>query len=350
MPAVSRKLSLELAVARGTEEQLASAFAFLADRHDREADIRDQGTLMASWSQQHIAKLKAFEEKYGRAASERPERLRSALFAGTRIGGLGLLMDLKDAALLVDEQELTYTALTEAASEVRDKELVDTIKELDAETTRQLTWLKTRYKQTAGQALTVDAAPGAEVRGSMPKHLTATALPDPVWAPVAVAVLTLVIGVPALLFGMQPWLLPSLGPTAFLQVMFPALPASRLYNVVVGHAGGLVSGFIGVAVFNAWNDPAVLSDHTLTVGRLGAATVAMALSILVGILLRASHPPAAATVLLVALGSIKDLQQIIAFAIGLIILAVAGEVVRRLRLGEWSWGRAKVAQRESASG
>src|SRR4051794_7106934 len=133
MAAVSRKLALALAVARGTEEQLASAFAFMADRHDREADIRDEGTLMATWSRRHIEQLRPFEDKYGKTASERPERIRSALFAGTRMGGLGLLMDLKDMALLVNEQELTYTALNEAAQEVRDEELVNTITTLSAE-------------------------------------------------------------------------------------------------------------------------------------------------------------------------------------------------------------------------
>jgi HPP family protein len=171
-----------------------------------------------------------------------------------------------------------------------------------------------------------------------------------VWAPVAVALLTLAVGVPALLVGMQPWLLPSLGPTAFLQVMMPAQPSSRLYNVVVGHAGGLVAGFAGVALFNAWNDPVVLTDHQLTAGRLAASTVAMALSILLGVLLRAAHPPAAATVLLVSLGSLREPQQVIAFAIGLAIIAVVGEIVRRLRLGEWSWGRSKVPQRMSNTG
>jgi len=176
------------------------------------------------------------------------------------------------------------------------------------------------------------------------------ALPDPVFAPIAVAFLTLAVGVPALIFGMQPWLLPSLGPTAFLQAMAPAQPSSRLYNVVVGHVGGLVAGFFAVWLFNAWNEPVVLTDHVLSPPRLAASTLAMALSLLVGILLRASHPPAAATVLLITLGSMKEQQQVIAFLIGLIIVAVIGEGVRRLRLGEWSWGRTKVAQRAAGSG
>jgi hypothetical protein len=76
----------------------------------------------------------------------------------------------------------------------------------------------------------------------------------------------------------------------------------------------------------------------------------MALSILIGILLRASHPPAAATVLLITLGSMKDQQQVIAFLIGLAIVAVVGEVVRRLRQGDWSWGGKKIAQRSASSG
>src|SRR3954452_21713781 len=346
----SPKIALVLATARGTEEQLVSVFALMADRHQRSADISDESTMMATWSKEHIELLAPFTERYGKTVSERPEKLRSALLSGTRMGGLGVLMDLKDVALLVNEQELTWTALNEAAQEVRDKELLDVVTRCNEETTRQLTWLKTRFKQTAGQALTVDAAPGAEVRGSIPKHLSVVALPDPVFAPIAVAVLTLAVGVPALLVGMQPWLLPSLGPTAFLQAMMPAQPSSRLYNVVVGHVGGLVAGFFAVWLFNVWNDPVVLTDHQLTIGRLAASTLAMALSMLVGILARGSHPPAAATVLLITLGSMKDQQQVIAFAIGLVIVAVVGEIVRRLRLGEWSWGRGKVAQRSASGG
>jgi hypothetical protein len=343
------KLALALAVARGNEQQLVSCFALLTDRHDREADIRDNSTLLARWSNEHIALLEPAIKKYGKTVSERPERIRSALFVGTRVGGLGVLMDIKDMALLVQEQELTWTAINEAAQELHDQELIDVASKCKEETSKQLAWLKTRFKETAAQALTVMADPGAEMRASVPKHLSFVALPDPVWGPLAVALMTLAVGVPAVLAGFQPWLIPSLGPTAFLQVAMPAQPSSRLYNVVVGHVGGLIAGFVGVWLFNAWNDPVVLQDHQLTVGRLGAATVAMALSMGLGILMRASHPPAAATVLIVALGSMKDQNAVIAFLIGLAIVAVVGEVVRRVRLGQPSWGRAKVEQR-TASG
>jgi hypothetical protein len=341
----SPKLALALAVARGTEQQLADAFALLADRHAREADVRDQGTLMAGWSAKHVEALEPAIHKYGKTVSERPERLRSALLSGTRVGGLGLLLDLKDMALLVQEMQLTWTALNEAAQELRDEALLDVVKNSGEETTKQLEWLKSRFKELAGQALTVDADPKSEILASVPKHLSVVALPDPIWGPLAVALLTLGVGLPAVLVGFQPWLLPSLGPTALLQAALPAHPTARLWNVVVGHGGGVLAGFAGVALFNAWNDPVVLTDHTLTVGRLGASVVAMAALMLLGGLLRASHPPAAATVLLITLGSLKDQRQLITFAIGLAILALAGEVVRRLRLGAWSWGEGKANKR-----
>jgi hypothetical protein len=346
--AAKPKLALALAVARGTAQQLIGVFALLADRHARDADVRDQASLMGAWSTEHVALLEPAIEKYGKTVSERPERLRSALLSGTRVGGFGLLMDLKDAQLLVHEQELTLMAIDEAAQALNDKELIDTLARLKEETSRQADWLKTRFKQTAAQALTITADPRAEIQASIPKHFSVLALPDPIWAPLGVALLTLAVGVPALLFGMQPWLLPSLGPTAFLQTALPAHPSARLWNVVMGHGGGVIAGFAGVFLFNALNDPAVLTDHQLTVGRLGASVVGMAVSMLVGIVLRASHPPAAATVLLITLGSVKTLEQVIALAIGLAILAVVGELLRRIRLGQPSWGRMKVAARSES--
>src|SRR5437868_10932540 len=99
----SPKVALALAIARGTDQQLAQAFALLADRHSREADVRDEGTLMAGWSAKHVAALQPAIQKYGKTVSERPELLRAALLSGTRVGAFGLLLDLKDMALLVQE-------------------------------------------------------------------------------------------------------------------------------------------------------------------------------------------------------------------------------------------------------
>jgi CBS-domain-containing membrane protein len=65
---------------------------------------------------------------------------------------------------------------------------------------------------------------------------------------------------------------------------------------------------------------------------VAAATLAIGLTALAGIILRASHPPAAATTLLVALGAISTASQILATIVGVLIVAVAGEFIRRYRL------------------
>jgi CBS-domain-containing membrane protein len=130
-----------------------------------------------------------------------------------------------------------------------------------------------------------------------------------------------------------PWLFPSLGPTAYLQAESPAHPASRFYNTVVGHGIGLVAGFLAVFLLNAYTDPVVLVSHSLTWERAGAAALALALTLGVALLLKASHPPAGATTLLVALGAFK-LEDIPTVVAGVLIVAVVGELARRLRLGQ----------------
>ncbi len=57
------------------------------------------------------------------------------------------------------------------------------------------------------------------------------------------------------------------------------------------------------------------------------------LTLLLTLLLKASHPPAAATTLLTALGSIKTVQDAINLTIGVLLVAAVGEVLRRMRTG-----------------
>jgi len=100
---------------------------------------------------------------------------------------------------------------------------------------------------------------------------------------------------------------------------------------VLGHLLGLGAGFAGVFLFNAFNDPVTLMDKQLTWARLGAAVMALALTLLLNMLFKAQHPPAGATTLLTALGSIKTPQDATSLMIGVLIIAVAGEIVRKMR-------------------
>jgi hypothetical protein len=132
----------------------------------------------------------------------------------------------------------------------------------------------------------------------------------------------------------QVWLFPSLGPTAFLQTETPGEKPARFYNTTVGHLIGLLAGLGAVLVFAA-GDPPVFTAHALTWGRVLASVAAVALTSLGGHLLKAQHPPAAATTLLITLGGFRPtLHDMLAIVVGVLLVAVVGELFRRLRAGE----------------
>jgi CBS-domain-containing membrane protein len=149
---------------------------------------------------------------------------------------------------------------------------------------------------------------------------------------VLASALVLLAGGVGLLLGM-PTLFPSLGPTAFVQVETPEQPAARPWNVLVGHLCGAVAGYLAVAVTGAGAMPSVLATAELSAQRVAAAVLAIALTMLAGALLRANHPPAAATTLLIALGGFAEIPNgPEALAIGVVVIALAGELARRLVL------------------
>ena len=66
--------------------------------------------------------------------------------------------------------------------------------------------------------------------------------------------------------------------------------------------------------------------------RVGAATLAMVLTLAVMTLLRATHPSAATTTLLVALGTFRTAYDAVTVIIGVLILAAIGEIARQVRV------------------
>lgn len=173
---------------------------------------------------------------------------------------------------------------------------------------------------------------GRETQGETPRNERPTwTMPDVVWGPLAVGALMAVAGLIGLAAG-RPWLFPSLGPTAYLQAEVPGKPSSRFYNTVVGHLVGLAAGVAAVLLLGGDGAPPVLADKELSAVRVGAAVVASGLTMLGLALLKASHPPAAATTLLVALGGIgptwSDAGNVVA---GVVVVASFGEGVRYLR-------------------
>ena len=331
------------------EQELAEAFLMMSDRHYREADVGDMCKALAQWSRAHITALQPIIARYGEESVADPDRLRASLFHGARVGGLGLVRDLQDLSALANHLRLGWTALYQASKSLHDKELEATSEHCGHEVDRQIEWICTRLKHAAPQALVVRAEKDDEIVESLVlKPQTLPGLPESIWGPAAVAGMIAAVAVIAVLAGQQPWLVPSLGPTAYLAAENPAHPTSRLFNTVIGHFVGLAMGFLAVFLLGANNDPGVLSDHRLVPARALAAVLAMVLTIMIAPVLRASHPPAGATTLLVALGALRTMNDAISVMIGVLIIAVAAELLRRVRLGDFRIDPKKTEERRPA--
>jgi hypothetical protein len=137
------------------ELKLARAYLAVAEAHGDEPDVETLCRRFADQCTAHADALAPFADRYGEDRPEEPERLHSELFGGTRSGGLGLLRDLHDLYLMATECELTWTLVAQAAQGARDADLLAAAERGQGEAAGQLSWLLTRMKQAAPQALVV---------------------------------------------------------------------------------------------------------------------------------------------------------------------------------------------------
>jgi CBS-domain-containing membrane protein len=157
------------------------------------------------------------------------------------------------------------------------------------------------------------------------------ALPKVAWVPLASGITLGVTGVLALLTH-QLFLFPSLGPTAMMMTGHPHLPAAQPYNAVVGHLLGLAAGFFSVLVLGLADTPSIFAVRIATGPRVAAAVLAIALASGLELLLRAQHPPGAATTLLAALGSFRPTwHDAGAVFVGVVGVVATAHLLNRLR-------------------
>lgn len=167
---------------------------------------------------------------------------------------------------------------------------------------------------------------------------TSATMPDSVWVPLVSGTLILAAGAMSLATG-RPWLFPALGPTAVLIAVNPGHPTTRFHSIVVGHVVAFASGWLAVLLLGAGDGGRLFMGGGLTVTRVWAAAFAVAVTAFIQPSLRAYHPPAAATALLVALGAYRsDLRTTLSLLAGVAVVALLGEWFQRLRLGD-STGR-----------
>jgi hypothetical protein len=138
-----------------SEQDLAEAFREVAKHHGEEPDVMQMCKKLAAWSENHVSNLQPFITRYSEEKNREPDKMKKALFAGPRKGGLGLVRDLHDLWLLANEVQLCWIVLLQASKALRDVELELACQQFDKQTQQQLEWLLTRIKQAAPQALVV---------------------------------------------------------------------------------------------------------------------------------------------------------------------------------------------------
>lgn len=149
-------LATYVGLADRSEKTLADSFRAVAEGHARQADVFHTCHTLAGWSDEHRRVLAPAVRRYGEKKDvDEPERLHASGLAEVRAGEVGLLRDLQDLHVLATLVQTTWTVIAQGAQGLRDRELLEIATSSNAETSRQLTWLNTRMKQAAPQALIV---------------------------------------------------------------------------------------------------------------------------------------------------------------------------------------------------
>ncbi len=127
----------------------------------------------------------------------------------------------------------------------------------------------------------------------------------------------------------QPFIVPSLGPTAFLLFYTPTLPAASPRNTICGHAIGAAAGYLSLVIFGLTAAaPALASEVTWS--RVGAAALSLGLTSGLMVWFRVPHPPAGATTLIVSLGILRTPGQLAVLMLAVVLLVIQGYVINHV--------------------
>lgn len=127
----------------------------------------------------------------------------------------------------------------------------------------------------------------------------------------------------------SPFVFPSLGPTAFLFFYTPTAPSASPRNTLIGHAVGASAGYLSLVVTGL-----TMAGPALSVGvtwpRVIAAALSLGITAGVMVLLRAPHPPAGATTLIVSLGLLTHPWQLALLMGAVVVLTLQALIINRL--------------------
>jgi hypothetical protein len=157
------------------------------------------------------------------------------------------------------------------------------------------------------------------------------AVVDAIWVPAVAATLIVLAG--AIGYWLkQPWLFASLGPTVLMLASNPGHETTRFRAVVISHLAAIGCAYLALLLLNAHGATAVITRATVPLPRVWASAVSLAMLAVLMPQLRAYHPPAAATALLVTLGAYRMTGKTpLALMLGVFAVVLVSELLNRIR-------------------
>jgi hypothetical protein len=151
------------------------------------------------------------------------------------------------------------------------------------------------------------------------------------WVPLVSAALIVLVGFIGT-YMRQPWLFAALAPTILMVAATPGHETTGFRAIVVGHISAIACAYIALLLLDATGSASMLATRVIPMPRVWASALALAMLAIVQPQLRAFHPPAAATALLVTLGAYRMTGKTpLALVGGVVVVAVASELLQRFR-------------------
>jgi CBS domain-containing membrane protein len=134
----------------------------------------------------------------------------------------------------------------------------------------------------------------------------------------------------------NPFVFPSLGPTAYLLFFSPLGETSSPRNTIFGHAIGLICGYGAFLITGAGTLP-FGAHQGIFWPRILAAALSLSATGAFMVLLETSHPPAGATTLIVSLGIISKPRELVIIEVAVFLLVAQALVINRLAGLPYPW-------------
>jgi CBS domain-containing membrane protein len=126
-----------------------------------------------------------------------------------------------------------------------------------------------------------------------------------------------------------PFVFPSLGPTAFLFFFSPTSPTASPRHTLYGHAIGIACGYAALLITGLEHAPPALATG-VDFHRVLAAALSLSLTGCLMILLKAAHPPAGATTLIISLGIVTRPGYLLLIEVAVVLLTLQAVAINRL--------------------